>query len=1497
MNFLFISAIFIIFKTLKVSSYIGIPLFTCNPMCLTCSGPNSDQCVTCVSGLLPIGSACSCPAGKYYAGGLNTCKPCDTSCQTCNDGTSHDCLTCPTGYQLYQGSCYHSCTSTQYLTTTDFSCASCNSLCQTCTGPSAADCTSCSTANLINGVCTCPSGYYVTTYGGCAPCDSSCKECSGSAATQCTICNNGMILQNRQCFCSTGFYWSTTQSSCLTCNETCQGCSGPSANQCTSCQNNLVLTSQQRCECPSSMYYYAQNVSCLPCSPLCSSCTGTGTNKNECTSCKNNLALTADNTCGCGSSWYLNTSTVTCVSCHKSCQECTGPSASECSSCSAAGYNLSNGRCVCAGGVGGCQCSSDEYYDADASMCRGCDASCAECSGHSSQNCTACATDFNLYLGECVCQQSTCQCLSGTYFDTPSGTCKACSSDCQECLGPTLNECTSCRNNLAIPSGSSTGVCTCGDGMFLDSAAGMCLACSSTCKTCSGPASTQCLQCSGGATLSSGSCTCNNGLYFDPNSGKCLSCNAGCQTCSGPERSQCLSCSAGSTLNNGYCVNTCTQFQYRMSDMSCQPCDASCQTCSGGTASQCKSCASPLTLSGSTCSEVSSNGCYFKCKSCLSSTQDECIQCNSGLTLIRTTTSNYGSCSANCPLGYYYVYKNGQPTCQPKIRLNNGLAYATNTDDNDGNNKIQITFDKKITPFLSELLSSISIAIDFRPDQPQLEFRYSLDLMSNSQYLMLTLTYLGHLLPGNILTINYNLPSKTSNDHNSTIYVVRQTQSIRLMEYYQESKAVTQYTQAMTQIASFGAIGNQLFSWTSSVIFRGIHALRSEIVEDMIGYIIFINIDFTPSFLKFANDGLNSFELIFPNLFTYLLEYMAKNKAYKNDDQSRLLEHSMNQIRNESSSFVNNYKIKSRLLINQAIQTSINQEISTRYFLLNNGASTAFMIIVLIVVLIIEVCNYTLSKTRRFAKLANIIRRLSMAVRWNMLIGHFSSEFQGFLFFSTLDLASNLPLTGSTDYLNLVFAIASLCISILVVISMCVLPFILHKKLRTSRAEGKSIQDTKTQDFLKRFEMLHHSFSSEKVTTLFYPTILHLRSFGFGLLLVFSSASPNGQISFLLVSSAATLLYIWYTKPFKSKSQYVLTLLYEALFFSIVIGVLALSIYSQDNILNIKARICICTIILTFATLMFVLNCVSFLIEMVEFIKRSRNKAKIIPINTLLNPAVKTTEGVLNCTNLRVISTNLTSDGDDHKINPERFVGSKIVRRLINAKKKEPVKAVPLEESDSKEDSLNSVKGGYKKGLLDRPSTISLKSLFFRHNFSNEDPIEPKRKGVYDDLISGKMRTLEYKSRTLLRNSPANSITNIISDEKSTKEDTKQLIRLASEELKIEKFAEISEKELGEQKTEMSILTLCETDKSLTPQSNLIDLNPSQLNLERRIRFRRKFTSLKKSSYSLSQVDELMPDRRSRVNLASIFIEKDEEREEQDATSEKGGEALSRNML
>ncbi|CAK70470.1 unnamed protein product (macronuclear) [Paramecium tetraurelia] len=68
----------------------------CHLFCKTCTGPTSDECLTCnaILNIEKVGSVCRCPGGKSYQYTTKTCSSCHSSCSTCFRTTIDGCLTC-----------------------------------------------------------------------------------------------------------------------------------------------------------------------------------------------------------------------------------------------------------------------------------------------------------------------------------------------------------------------------------------------------------------------------------------------------------------------------------------------------------------------------------------------------------------------------------------------------------------------------------------------------------------------------------------------------------------------------------------------------------------------------------------------------------------------------------------------------------------------------------------------------------------------------------------------------------------------------------------------------------------------------------------------------------------------------------------------------------------------------------------------------------------------------------------------------------------------------------------------------------------------------------------------------------------------------------------------------------------------------------------------------------------------------------------------------------
>lgn len=79
-----------------------------------------------------------------------------------------------------------------------------------------------------------------------------------------------------------------------------------------------------------------------------------------------------------------------------------------------------------------------------------------------------------------------------------------------------------------------------------------CVPCDSTCKTCFGHQSNQCLSCSLPKLLLGSSCVaeCPSGMFHNQVTHTCEACHTACESCTGPRDSDCNSCRGMVYQNN-----------------------------------------------------------------------------------------------------------------------------------------------------------------------------------------------------------------------------------------------------------------------------------------------------------------------------------------------------------------------------------------------------------------------------------------------------------------------------------------------------------------------------------------------------------------------------------------------------------------------------------------------------------------------------------------------------------------------------------------------------------------------------------------------------------------------------------------------------------------------------------------------------------------------------------------------------------------------------------
>jgi proprotein convertase subtilisin/kexin type 5 len=78
----------------------------CDASCATCSGPGSNQCLTCRGSATFSNGFCRvvCIPGTY-ANSLNQCSSCDSSCYTCSGPGNNLCTSCAFGFTLTNAFC------------------------------------------------------------------------------------------------------------------------------------------------------------------------------------------------------------------------------------------------------------------------------------------------------------------------------------------------------------------------------------------------------------------------------------------------------------------------------------------------------------------------------------------------------------------------------------------------------------------------------------------------------------------------------------------------------------------------------------------------------------------------------------------------------------------------------------------------------------------------------------------------------------------------------------------------------------------------------------------------------------------------------------------------------------------------------------------------------------------------------------------------------------------------------------------------------------------------------------------------------------------------------------------------------------------------------------------------------------------------------------------------------------------------------------------------
>ncbi|CAD8080744.1 unnamed protein product [Paramecium primaurelia] len=206
---------------------------------------------------------------------------------------------------------------------------------------------------------------------------------------------------------------------------------------------------------------------------------------------------------------------------------------------------LSNNQCVT-------NCPTNYYPDIvnDVKQCLKCNDKCLECYNGSPTGCTKCIKPLRLICGNCMDSES-------------DNECSDCSSQCITCFGRSSSECYICKlPNFHSPITDSCEL-TCEFPLYGDVND---FQCKEFCPsgTYGQPISRQCLpNCPDPYFMNELNTNCEKqcpiGTY--PSDKSCLICDTTCETCSGGQSTDCLFCKEGFYMNNQVC-GVCEYQQY-----------------------------------------------------------------------------------------------------------------------------------------------------------------------------------------------------------------------------------------------------------------------------------------------------------------------------------------------------------------------------------------------------------------------------------------------------------------------------------------------------------------------------------------------------------------------------------------------------------------------------------------------------------------------------------------------------------------------------------------------------------------------------------------------------------------------------------------------------------------------------------------------------------------------------------------------------------------------
>ncbi|CAD8101520.1 unnamed protein product [Paramecium sonneborni] len=585
----------------------------CHKFCKICSGPTSNDCLTCndIFNIEKIGSICRCPTGSYYQDAIKACSPCHSSCLTCFRRTIDGCLTCDHNLNRILKELKCTCVPGYYEL---------SNICTNC--PNMED------VSLIQCYKQCNDNQQIWHTRTCNFCDLGYQLVSGECQP---ICGDLQIKSYEQCEDNNTNFDDLCYNCQFQCPNHCQICDQSTTLPCPDVCGDGIITGVEECEDGNTIQYDGCFNCKYQCQPSCTKCI-----KGQCFECVTG-------------GWYLDI-TVTPWQCKEKCgdelivgnEQCEDGNLIDTDGCKDCKYFCRTGfflaftftsyQCknVCGDGLVVTDPNgffSEECDDGNTKNDDGCSSSCQfQC--QSSTICTSCLED-------------RCDICATGYNLSSDKICNPICEDAKIVLGE------QCETSFILP---YKGCINCK------------VKCQGSCNQCD-TTGLGCLQCQKGYNRIDYLCYSVCGDQIVTNDEDCddgnLIIGDGCHFCQFSCQDSCLNCIQGVCFDcqEGYefdkiqqkCnlkevpLSFC-QFQLKLSPyLHCHYCFENCETCNENNCIRCQSgyyldnnftcissCGDGIVAENEECEIINSiNG--YECQNCQIQCQSECINCIKGI--------------------------------------------------------------------------------------------------------------------------------------------------------------------------------------------------------------------------------------------------------------------------------------------------------------------------------------------------------------------------------------------------------------------------------------------------------------------------------------------------------------------------------------------------------------------------------------------------------------------------------------------------------------------------------------------------------------------------------------------------------------------------------------------------------------------------------------------------------------------------------------------------